>query len=109
MFYFVLVVFGDDFKGVSVAKRSIRSSGNWVDESGGVRGAALKIEIDGMTAAVFVGAPNDEDGTPLPDPDRTTAHYLSIMEQRIRAVEYAARPVETFFNETKMRKLGIRV
>lgn len=72
--------------------RSVRGVGQWTDSDGGIRNAALEIEIDGGTASVTVSA-LDQAGRPLPTSDRRIAHFLGQVEQRIRAVEYAQRPI----------------
>lgn len=72
--------------------RSVRCDGVWVDEAGGTRNASVAIEVDGGTARVTVAA-MDAAGDALPTGDRRIAYFLGRVQDRIRATEYASRPI----------------
>jgi hypothetical protein len=72
--------------------RSMRCDGVWTDEQGGERNASVEIAVDGGTARVTVSA-IAQAGEELPTADRRIAYFLGRVQDRIRATEYASRPI----------------
>lgn len=73
--------------------RSVKGVGQWTDETGAMRNAAVEIAIDGATARVTVAALGDAVGEDEVSRDRRVVYFVGKVEQKIRAAQYAARPI----------------